>query len=117
MDTRTRLWHAGEDAAADLLCRNGLSVVERNYRCDLGEIDLVAAAPGLIVFCEVKARATDRWGLPAEAVDHRKQRRLRRLASRWLSERRPGRVRVRFDVVSVVARGPRLEVSHFPEAF
>ncbi len=60
------------------------------------------ARPGLIVFCEVKARASAGFGGPEAAVDHRKQQRLRRLAALWLADRRPGHVDVRFDVVAVV---------------
>jgi putative endonuclease len=77
-------------------------VIDRNWRCPQGELDLVLAKPGLIVFAEVKARASAGFGGPAAAVDHRKQQRLRRLAATWLAERRPGHVDVRFDVVEVV---------------
>lgn len=82
--------------------RAGYEVLDRNWRCEHGELDLVLAAPGLVVFCEVKARASDRYGGAAVAVDHRKQQRIRRLAALWLADRRPGDVAVRFDVVAVV---------------
>jgi putative endonuclease len=88
----------------------GYAIVARNWRCDIGELDLIVAAPdGVIVFCEVKARASDRYGAAASAVDARKQRKLRSLAARWLAEhpdaRRPG---VRFDVAAVT--GARIAV-------
>ncbi len=84
-------------------------MVERNWRCELGEIDLVVAQDGLLVVVEVKARATDRFGSPALAVDERKQRRLRRLAAQWLVEHPEHRRNdVRFDVVAVT--GARVEV-------
>jgi putative endonuclease len=84
-------------------------VVERNWRCELGEIDLVVAQDGLLVVVEVKARATDRFGSPALAVDERKQRRLRRLAAQWLVEHPEHRRNdIRFDVVAVT--GARVEV-------
>lgn len=92
-------------------------MLARNYRACGGEIDLIVRRGGLLVFCEVKARATDHFGVPAEAVDRRKQARIRRLAGAWMSRHRPGRVRVRFDVVSVVVSGDRLEVTHLPNAF
>ncbi len=85
----------------------------RNWRCTDGEIDLIVGRDGLLVFVEVKARATDRYGSPALAVDHRKQRRLRRLAARWLAEHGAPRSVIRFDVVAVT--GTRLEV--FESAF
>lgn len=115
MDTRA-LGRLGEDEAARHLTRLGFDVVDRNYRCSLGEIDLVLARGNLVVFCEVKTRATDAWGLPAEAVNARKQLRIRRLAGRWLATHRR-RGDVRFDVVSVIVRGGRVEVRHFPAAF
>jgi putative endonuclease len=84
-------------------------VVERNWRCELGEIDLVAVHERLLVVVEVKARATDRYGSPALAVDERKQRRLRRLAAQWLVEHPEHRRNdVRFDVVAVT--GAHVEV-------
>lgn len=117
MDARPHLGRRGEDLAAEHLARLGLTVVERNFRCREGEVDIVATGAGVVVFCEVKTRRTNRWGEPCEAVDARKQERLRRLAARWLRERRPGAVDVRFDVVSIVARGPVPELVHIADAF
>ncbi len=118
MDARPQLGRDGEDLAARFYERRGFRVVERNYRSGRrGEIDLIVCRGSLVVFCEVKARGDDRWGLPAEAVDRAKQARLRRLAAAWLSERRPGPVELRFDVVSVIVRDGRREVTHIPDAF
>jgi putative endonuclease len=117
MHARSLLGRRGEQAACDLYRRLGFEVVERNYRAGRGEIDLVARRGDVLVFCEVKTRRHDEWGLPAEAVDRAKQARLRKLASAWMAERRPGCVDVRFDVVSVIARGQRVEVTHIPDAF
>lgn len=88
--------------------RHGYRVLDRNWRCPLGEIDLVLGAPSLVVFCEVKARASDGFGGPASAVGPAKQRRIRRVAAAWLTDHRPGPVQLRFDVVTLV--GARLEV-------
>jgi putative endonuclease len=111
MDPRTLFGRAGEAAAAHFYESRGFVVVDRNYRCSLGEIDLVLRRGRLIVFCEVKARRSARWGVPAEAVNYQKQARLKRLAGHWLGQRRPGAVEVRFDVVSVI------ELTHIPNAF
>jgi putative endonuclease len=83
-------------------------VLARNWRCPLGEVDLVLAGPGVVVFCEVKARAGNGFGGPAAAVGPAKQRRVRRVAAAWLSANRPGAVEVRFDVAALV--GARIEV-------
>ena len=100
---------AGEQLAADWYDANGYVVVARNWRCREGEIDIVARRGPTVVFCEVKARGSDVFGLPVEAVTRAKQARIRRLAARWLREELPTRARtIRFDVAAVL-RG-RLEV-------
>ncbi|MGH2733980.1 MAG: YraN family protein [Actinomycetota bacterium] len=117
MHARTKLGRLGEGLAADLYGRLGFEVADRNWHCGSGELDLVLQRGDLVIFCEVKTRRSDRFGVPAEAVDGLKQARLRRLAAAWLAERSPGRVRVRFDVVSVIVRATTTEVTHLPEAF
>jgi putative endonuclease len=109
----------GERLAAEWYATRGYQVVARNWRCRDGELDLVVARPGELVFCEVKTRSSDRFGVPAEAVTPAKQRRLRRLAAQFLAAggaagatgagpgSRGGR-RLRFDVVAVT--GDRVEV-------
>jgi putative endonuclease len=102
---RQRLGARGEDRAADWYRAAGYDVVARNWRCAEGELDLVVVRPGELVFCEVKTRASDRFGVPAEAVTIAKQRRLRTLAARFLAEH-PLDVgaaagSIRFDVVAV----------------
>jgi len=103
---------AGEDRAAAWYGERGFEVLARNWRGRAGEIDLVVADRRMIVFCEVKTRASDRFGEPFEAVTSAKQARIRRLAADWLRTEggRLGRVRrdVRFDVVSV--RSGRVDV-------
>ena len=108
---------AGEERAAGLLERLGLRVIERNWRCPEGELDLIAVRGDLVVFCEVKTRRSRLWGDPSEAVHPRKQARLRRLAGRWLAEHRGRDRRVRFDVVSVVDGPDGIELLHLPDAF
>lgn len=117
MDARPDLGRSGEDAAAAMYRKLGFRIVDRNFRCKAGEIDLVARRGPLLVFCEVKARRTDQWGEPSEAVGYAKQARLRRLAAAWLGERKPGPVEVRFDVVGVILRGRRITLRHIPDAF
>lgn len=93
----------GEDLAARWYESQGYAVVARNWRGSAGEIDLVLGRDHVIVICEVKARSSVAFGLPAEAVGPAKQKRLRRLAAEWLSATSPGRVDIRFDVASVLA--------------
>jgi putative endonuclease len=117
VNPRARLGREGEDAAAAFYRRLGFCIVDRNWRCPQGEIDLVVARGRLLVFCEVKARRTRYFGEPSEAVREEKQQRLRRLAGRWLAAHRDRYGRVRFDVVSVVAHGAELRLTHIRNAF
>src|ERR687891_474387 len=107
METRHALGRSAEAMAADHYRRLGFQVLTRNYRRSGGEIDLIARRGSLLVFCEVKARNSTRWGIPVEAVDVRKQGRIKRIAGAWLRENRPGRVKIRFDVVSVTVESGR----------
>lgn len=98
----------GEDLAARHYRRAGFEVIDRNWRCRHGELDLVARRGRLVVFCEVKARRSAAYGGPYAAVDGRKQRRIRRLAALWLVAHDVGPVDVRFDVAAIT--GVRLDV-------
>src|SRR5262245_9951263 len=92
----------GEELAAQWYVRRGYSVLERNWRCPIGEIDLILLRVRWVVCCEFKARRSAAFVVPAIAVGPVKQQRLRRLAAAWLATRpfRRG-VEVRFDVVAV----------------
>ena len=101
VDPRRALGASGEDAAARAYSRSGWRVVDRNWRCREGELDLVLARDGVVAFCEVKTRTTDRYGGAAAAVTPVKQARIRRLAMRWLVESDCRAARLRFDVAVV----------------
>ena len=117
MSAHLELGRAGEDAAAAFYRRRGYRIVDRNYRCRSGEIDLVVRRGHLLVFCEVKTRSSAQWGAPAEAVRALKQNRIRRSAGTWLAEHRGSRRELRFDVVSVAVVEKGLELTHLPGAF
>ena len=98
---------AGEDLAARWYEGHGYEILERNWRRRQGELDLIVRRGPTVVFVEVETSTTDRYGTRAESVLPAKQRRIRRLAARWLSELTPAagrsRVEARFDVVSITA--------------
>ena len=100
---RQALGAAGEALAATWYEANGYEVLDRNWRCREGEIDLVVRRARTIVFCEVKTRTTDAFGSPAEAVTRAKRERLRHLAAKWLDQSPVRPVGIRFDVASVLA--------------
>jgi len=97
----------GEALAAQWYRQAGFEIAARNWTCREGELDVVARRDELVVFCEVKARASDRFADPALAVDYRKQAKVRRAAFRWL-EGQPWQPRLRFDVAIVVSGRLRL---------
>ncbi len=98
----------GERVAEGHLTALGMVVLDRNWRCDLGELDLVLRDGGVLVACEVKTRSSLDYGSPHEAVTPQKLGRLRRLAMRWLAEHDVRCPDVRIDLVAVLRprRGP-----------
>ena len=102
MDERRRRGDRGEAAAAAALERRGYRVLERQYRCRWGEIDLIARDPsGILCFVEVKSRTGTQFSAPREAVTSAKQRRLRSAASWYLSQTGQADRPCRFDVAEV----------------
>ncbi len=99
---------SGEEAVAAWYESRGYEVVERNWRCREGELDLILRRNRTFVFCEVKTRSSDAFGAPVEAVNRAKQIKLRHLAARWLADSPTRPTEIRFDVASVLAG--RIEV-------
>ena len=103
MSRNAELGRIGEDLAAAHLESNGFRLIDRNWRCRHGEIDLIAEHDGHTVFIEVKTRAGEGFGHPFEAITPVKLARLRRLASAWCESTGEGRRRIRIDAVAVLA--------------
>jgi putative endonuclease len=116
-DPRAERGRAGEDAALSVYERRGFDLVVRNWRCSIGELDLVVERGDLLVFCEVKTRSGAGFGGGYEAVAWAKQRKLRQLAEAFLIASRSRHGTLRFDVASVHlgARGPNVEL--YEDAF
>ena len=113
MRVRQAVGRFGEHVAADHLVADGMRVLERNWRCRLGEIDIVALDGECLVICEVKTRRSLAFGFPVESVTPAKLARLRRLAAGWLDTCDRGYAEIRIDVISVTfPRGGRPEVEH-----
>lgn len=105
MRAKDALGRAGEDVAVRHLESCGLRILDRNWRCRDGELDIVARTGRVLVVCEVKTRSNERYGRPFEAVDRRKVARLRRLAVRWLAAHGLIFDEVRIDVVGLTVDG------------
>jgi putative endonuclease len=113
--TRTEIGALGERLAVEHLQSLGLRVIDRNWRCRYGELDVVAAddAARIVVFVEVKTRTSDRFGGIEQAVTPEKVRRLRRLAGLWLARQDARWSEVRIDVIGVrIGRRPIPEITH-----
>jgi len=119
---RQELGARGETLAREMFESLGFRVEEQNYRCRVGEIDLICIKDKLLVFCEVKSRTSLLFGMPQEAVTGKKIRHIRRVASWYLSQymrlsRFYNDFDMRFDVVEVVFVGDEFEISHVENAF
>ncbi|HVX23627.1 MAG TPA: YraN family protein [Acidimicrobiales bacterium] len=112
-DRRRRVGIEGEELAAAWYRAAGYQVLDRNWRCRDGELDLVCGLGRTVVFCEVKARRSAAFGEPEEAVTAAKRRRIRRLAARWLAARAVPADEVRFDVAAVSAGRVRVVTAAF----
>jgi putative endonuclease len=102
MRAKDVLGRSGEQAAADYLEAEGFRILERNWRCADGEIDIVAVDRHTFVVCEVKTRSGTCYGTPLESVSRLKRNRLRRLAVRWLTAHGVHFDQVRIDMVGVM---------------
>lgn len=114
---RQQKGRAGEELACEFLRERGLEVVARNFRCSLGEIDLICLEGETVVFVEVKSRRSTSYGLPQEAVTVAKQRRLTRLAQWYIKVHRLEGRRARFDVVAIMWREGAPEINWIVNAF
>ncbi len=102
MNPKDVLGRQGEQFAAEYLQRAGYRILDRNWRCADGEIDIVAAERRTLVVCEVKTRSGTRYGTPLEAITRQKRNRLRRLAVRWVIAHGLLFDEVRVDVIGVL---------------
>ncbi len=113
--TRAEIGALGEQLAVDHLVGLGLRVLQRNWRCRYGELDVIAAddASRAVVFVEVKTRTSDQYGGVVQAVTPQKVRRLRRLAGLWLAAQDRSWSAVRIDVIGVrIGRRRSPEITH-----
>ena len=118
-EERLTLGKWGEDRAVRFLKKNKFKILERNFCCPIGEIDIIARKKDLLVFAEVKTRRKDTPISPRYSVTSRKQRKIIRIAQYYLKYRYREKVRGRFDVIEVIAgEGKKPEdIIHLPGAF
>ncbi len=112
-ENRRKLGGQYEKQAGAYLAGLGYQILQYNYRCRQGEIDLIARDHEYLVFCEVKFRTGEQIGDPAEAVNRKKQERISRSALVYLAQHGLADVPCRFDVISICGK----EIRHIPNAF
>lgn len=118
MAAKDELGRRGEELAAGFLAEAGFRIVDRNWRCSQGEIDLVAIDGEELVFIEVKTRSSVAYGHPFEAITAPKLARLRRLAAAWCDANTPHASVVRIDAIAVIApRGRQPVIEHLRRVF
>lgn len=110
------LGRRGEEVAATFLERKGHRILERNWSRSGYEIDLITEEQGYIVFVEVKSRSSLKWGLPSDAVDRHRMKRMISAASLYLKQNRID-LPARFDIVSLLRDGNTWKVEHIEDAF
>jgi putative endonuclease len=115
--SRIRTGKRGEELAVAHLQNLGYRILERNYRCPLGEIDIVARDKDTLVFVEVKSRKTEEFGDPELAVGKTKQRKMTLVSLFYLAQKKDSPVKARFDVVAVKILHDRTEVKLIRDAF
>ena len=107
----------GEKIAADFLKKNGYRIIDKNFRCPLGEIDIVAREKSTIVFVEVKTRKSSELGYPEQAVGIKKQKKMSRLALWFMQKKKIIDAGARFDVVAITMLSSGNEIKLFKNAF
>jgi len=108
---------AGEDLAARYLEQHGFKIIERNYRFERGEIDLIAEEGDELVFVEVKARRSTLFGTPEDAVTEEKQEQVRSVADGYLFEHDIDNRPCRFDVIAIEFKNNNADIRHIKNAF
>jgi len=114
---KKELGKKGEEIAIRFLKKNGYKIIERNYVCKVGEMDIIAREKDTLVFIEVKTRTSTAFGPPQLAVNSTKQMQLSKVALYFLKEKCLEDIKARFDVVAIVVRPKEEEIELIKNAF
>lgn len=117
MYTRHITGKIGEDITVKYLIKNGYKILERNFECRQGEIDIIALDKDELVFIEVKTRSTFFYGSPSEAVNEIKQKHIYKSAEYYVYSRHLENERIRIDVIEVYKKNDKFVINHIKQAF
>lgn len=107
----------GEEQATKYLKEKGYQIIKRNQRTPYGEIDIIAEQEKILIFIEVKARSSEKFGNPEDAVTRNKQERIRRSSLWWIQENKYFYNEIRFDVIGILRKGNQWEFKHWVSSF
>lgn len=96
---------------------NSLRIIKRNYKAKIGEIDIIAIDKKEVVFIEVKTRVNNKYGYPIEAVDYKKQQKIKNVCKCFINQYKIKNFRIRFDVIEVYIKGRNIKVHHVKNVF
>ena len=117
-EARLALGAWGEDQAVNYLRKQGMKIIECNFRTPVGEIDIIAKNKSILAFIEVKPRRGTAFGTPQEAVGERKQRQIIRTAQWYLQNNKSVKLQPRFDVVAILCQSDgTAQITYLPDAF
>lgn len=116
MTSRKQTGQHGEDIAAHYFAETGYTLVARNWRCPIGELDLIVEKENTLVFVEVRTRRSSRYGSPEESITPAKQAKLVELAQTYLQQEQPAHPAWRIDVVAVWLRRGQPQINHIENA-
>lgn len=114
---KKELGNRGEDIAAEYLQKHGYRIMQRNFRSRFGEVDIICAQPGILVFVEVKTRTGTNFGSPEEAITPTKQAHIRKVALAYLDTHSQSFQEIRFDVIGIIMEGGEPCINHLMAAF
>ena len=119
MYLRHKIGNVGENLAVKFLISNGYHILERNYRCKSGEIDIIAyeISTNELVFVEVKTRSNNKFGRPCESVKKSKQEHIKRVAKFYIYQKKIKNQNIRFDVIEVFSFNKLYNIEHIKQAF
>lgn len=116
MFNNKNIGNIGEDLALSFLIQNGYKILEKNFRTNFGEIDIIAQKRNTIVFIEVKTRTSIKYGYPYEAVNYRKQQKIKKVSQSYIKLNNLRNFQYRFDIIEVFING-NYKINHIENAF
>ena len=107
----------GENIAALFLQKHGYKIVERNFKCKQGEIDIIAKQKNQYIFIEVKTRKSLKYGMPSESVNKTKQNHIKKVAQYYICTNKISNFIIRFDIIEIYLKNGKYQINHLKQAF